>query len=454
MTSFDQFGLSEDLNTSLKKMDYTKPTPIQLQAIPLAIQGKDVLGSAQTGTGKTAAFSIPMVQHILNGSNACGIILTPTRELAKQVLEVVNQLVGHNSPIKTAFIIGGEPIQKQINQLKNNPRIIVGTPGRINDHLERGTLELKNFNMLVLDETDRMLDMGFGVQLDRIIKFLPTKRQTLMFSATLPDGIIKLSKKYLSNPERIAVGETNVLAKNIKQEVIRIEQPDKYAELVNQLHERSGTIIIFAKTKHGCDKIARKLRKDYFEAEALHGDLRQNKRTSIMNKFRNKAFRILVATDIAARGLDVPHIEHVINHDLPQVAEDYIHRMGRTARAGAKGSAISFVSKPESNIWYAIECLLNPEMKKQRPPAEGPKKKPRRSNGRSQGKPASNPNAPKKGNFKSGKPRRDATNNERPAKKKFKPKNARPNDRSGNNAPKKRSGNDGNTPPRSKARQA
>jgi ATP-dependent RNA helicase DeaD len=473
MTTFDQFGLSEDLNKSLRKMDYTKPTPIQLQAIPLGIQGKDVLGSAQTGTGKTAAFSIPMVERILNNPTDCGLILTPTRELAKQVLEVVHQLIGFQSPIKTAFIIGGEPMHKQLNQLKQRPRIIVGTPGRINDHLERGTLMLNNTNMLVLDETDRMLDMGFGVQLDKIIKFLPKKRQTLMFSATLPDGIVKLSNKYLTNPERIAVGETNVLAKNIKQEVIHIEQPDKYAELVNQLHERTGTIIIFAKTKHGCDKMAKKLRNDGFDAEALHGDLRQNKRTSIMNKFRNKTFRILVATDIAARGLDVPHIEHVINHDLPQVAEDYIHRMGRTARAGATGSAISFVSKAEGRIWHAIECLLNPNMKKQRPPAEGPKKKPRRSSGKPNGKFGERSAAPKKGNFKSGKPRRDSANDERPAKKNFKPRNDRPtgdkprsdkprsdrpradkprgdrpNKNHGSNPPQKRTNNGGNSPAR------
>lgn len=364
--NFDIFNLSPELNKSLTKMGYTAPTPIQEKAIPLAMQGRDILGSAQTGTGKTAAFSIPLVESILRSPRGSALVLTPTRELAKQVLDVIHQLLGAQSPIKTAFIIGGEPMGKQFSQLKARPRIIVGTPGRINDHLERGSLNLHDTAFLVLDETDRMLDMGFGIQLDKIIKFLPAKRQTLMFSATLPGGIIQLSSKYLSNPERVSVGATNVVAVNIKQEVIRIEQDQKYKELVTQLNEREGSIIIFVKTKHGTERMAKNLSRDGFDADALHGDLRQNKRTSVMNNFRRQKFRILVATDIAARGLDVPHIEHVINHDLPQVAEDYIHRMGRTARAGAQGSALSFVSSQENRKWHAIEQLLDPT-KKTRP---------------------------------------------------------------------------------------
>lgn len=370
MTGFDDFGLSEKLTRSLTHMSYTNPTPIQAQAIPLALKGRDILGSAQTGTGKTAAFSIPMVEALLRDPHGCALVLTPTRELAKQVLGVVHDLLGPKSNINTAFIIGGEQYSKQMQQLKRQPRIIVGTPGRINDHLERGSLKLNDTGFLVLDETDRMLDMGFGVQLDKIIKFLPENRQTLMFSATLPDGIIKLSSKYLQNPERISVGATNVIAKNIKQDVIRIEQGDKYKELILQLHERQGSVIVFVKTKYNADKMARKLREDGFTADGLHGDLRQNKRDKVMRNFRNDNFRVLVATDIAARGLDVPHIEHVINYDLPQVAEDYIHRMGRTARAGATGSAISFVSNQDGRKWHAITCLLDPEAaaKKKAPP--------------------------------------------------------------------------------------
>ena len=343
-------------------MDYKDPTPIQQQAIPLALQGKDILGSAQTGTGKTAAFSIPLVEKLLESyDNSCALVLTPTRELAKQVLDVISQLLGPKSGINTAFIIGGEPYRKQFQQLERNPRIIVGTPGRINDHLDKGSIDLSTTDFLVLDETDRMLDMGFGVQLDRIVKHLPKHRQTLMFSATLPNGIIKISEKYLKNPERISVGETNVVATKIKQETLHIEQPDKYQELLIQLTERQGTIIVFVKTKYNADKMAKKLRDQGHTAEGLHGDLRQHKRDKIMRQYREKQFRILVATDIAARGLDVPHIEHVINYDLPQVAEDYIHRMGRTARAGAEGSAISFISSAEGRKWHAIEMLLDPE---------------------------------------------------------------------------------------------
>lgn len=374
MKNFEGFGLSQDLNESLSKMDYTVPTPIQAQAIPLALQGNDILGSAQTGTGKTAAFSIPLIESLLRSPKGTALVLTPTRELAKQVLSVIHDLLGHNSKINTAFIIGGEGYGKQISELRANPRIIVGTPGRINDHLERGSIKLGDAGFLVLDETDRMLDMGFGVQLDRIIKHLPPKRQTLMFSATLPNGIINLSGKYLNAPKRVSVGETNVIAKNIKQDVIRIEQSDKYEELIRQLHEREGSVIVFVKTKYNADKMAKKLRAAGFTSEGLHGDLRQNKRDKVMKNFRVQNFRILVATDIAARGLDVPHIEHVINYDLPQVPEDYIHRMGRTARAGATGSAVSFVSSAEGKKWFAIEDLLNPNAKKQRPSAPPPRK--------------------------------------------------------------------------------
>ena len=359
-------------------MNYTTPTPIQAQAIPLALEGHDILGSAQTGTGKTAAFSIPLVEAVLRSPHGSALVLTPTRELAKQVLDAIHDLLGHDSDIKTAFIIGGEPMGKQFTQLRAKPRIIVGTPGRVKDHLERSSLKLNDTGFLVLDETDRMLDMGFGVQLDRIVKFLPKQRQTLMFSATLPQSIITLSAKYLNNPKRVSVGHTNVIAQNIKQEVIRIEQNDKYQELLVQLNERQGSVIVFVKTKFGADRMAKRLRQDGFTSEGLHGDLRQNKRDKVMQNFRSMNFRILVATDIAARGLDVPHIEHVINYDLPQVAEDYIHRMGRTARAGAQGAAVSFVASQDGRKWHAIECLLNPELAATKNTPAQKKNKPRR----------------------------------------------------------------------------
>ena len=361
MENFEGFGLNPALNISLQKMNYTTPTPIQAQAIPLALEGHDIMGSAQTGTGKTAAFAIPLVERLLSNPKGSALVLTPTRELGKQILDIMHQLLGPHSPIKTAFLIGGDSMEKQLKQLKQHPRLIVGTPGRINDHLERGTLMLNEASFLVLDETDRMLDMGFTIQLERIFKYMPRKRQTLMFSATLPKNILKMSEQYMNDPKRVSVGEVNVIATKIKQEVIRIKQDEKYDELLGQLHERNGSVIVFVKTKYGADRMAKNLRRDGFESDALHGDLRQSKRDRVMKNFRNMNFRVLIATDIAARGLDVPHIEHVINYDLPQVAEDYIHRMGRTARAGAEGAAVSFVSNEDGRKWKAIEILLNPE---------------------------------------------------------------------------------------------
>lgn len=358
MTDFKSFGLSETLLKSLDNMGFTTPTPIQEAAIPLALNGRDVLGSAQTGTGKTGAFSIPMIEMLMRDQTKTALVLTPTRELAKQVLEAIRNMIGNQKNIKTAFIIGGEPYNKQFAQLKNRPRVIVGTPGRVNDHLDRKTMDLSNVGCLVLDETDRMLDMGFGAQLDRINTHLPKERQTFLFSATIPQEIAQIAKKYLRNPERVSVGATNVVAPKIKQEVMRIRHELKHDELVRQLNTREGTVIIFVKTKYGTEKMAKRLRGDGFTADALHGDLRQRKRDKVMQEFRNKKFRILCATDIAARGLDVPHIEHVINHDLPQVAEDYIHRMGRTARAGADGSALSFISPADNRMWSDIEKLL------------------------------------------------------------------------------------------------
>jgi ATP-dependent RNA helicase DeaD len=367
MKNFETFGLSPTLLASLNRMKYTLPTPIQAQAIPLALAGRDIMGTAQTGTGKTAAFAIPLVEYLLKNPQGAALVLTPTRELGKQIMDVIHQLLGLQSPIKTAFIIGGEPMGKQFQQLKNNPRLIVGTPGRINDHLQRGSMNLRTTNFLVLDETDRMLDMGFSVQLERIFKHMPRERQTLMFSATLPKNILALSAQYLNNPQRVAVGETNVVAQNIRQDVVRIEPEKKYEELMVQLHARTGSVIVFIKTKYGADKMAKNLRRDGFTSESLHGDLRQSKREKVMQNFRDKNFRVLIATDIAARGLDVPHIEHVVNYDLPQVAEDFIHRMGRTARAGAQGAAVSFVSAQDGRKWQAIDRLLNPGKRDEKP---------------------------------------------------------------------------------------
>ena len=359
--NFDRFQLPAALKASLTKIKFTSPTPIQEQAIPIAMEGKDVMGTAQTGTGKTGAFAIPIVAKLLASPRGSAMVMLPTRELATQVIDVIHQLLGANSPIKTALLIGGESMPKQFSQLRARPRIIIGTPGRINDHLERGTLLLHDTGLLVLDETDRMLDMGFGVQIDKIIKFLPPIRQTLMFSATLPPEILKMSERYLKNPARIAVGDANVVALKVTQEHIHVSTENKLNELLKQLEARQGSIIVFMKTKFGAEKMARKLSNMKHSADAIHGDLQQRQRDRVIAGFREKRYRILVATDIASRGLDIPHIEHVINYDLPQMPEDYIHRLGRTARAGAEGSAISFISGEDALKWRAIQRLLNPD---------------------------------------------------------------------------------------------
>jgi superfamily II DNA/RNA helicase len=388
MKNFDALGLPEPLRHTLAHMKFDTPTPIQAQAIPPALEGKDILGSAQTGTGKTGAFGIPLVTQLLTTPRGGALVMTPTRELATQVMTALQAFLGKRSPIKTALLIGGESMPKQLQQLRQRPRLIVGTPGRINDHLTRGSLMLFDTNFLVLDETDRMLDMGFTVQIEKIVKFLPPQRQTLLFSATLPKNIMQISQKYLTNPVRVAVDAADSAAKNIKQEMIRVDDGEKYGKLLEELDKREGSIIVFVKTKHGADKMAVKLRKQGHKAEAIHGDLHQNKRDRVIANFRISKYRILVATDVAARGLDIPHIEHVINYDLPHNPEDYIHRIGRTARAGAEGSALCFVTPKDRASWKAIERMLDPNAKQDKDDGggDGPNKSSKRHYGPNKGK--------------------------------------------------------------------
>lgn len=368
--SFSELKLPPTLLQALQKMNFETPTPIQAQAIPVALQGRDILGSAQTGTGKTAAFSLPMIVHLFNNQKSCALVMTPTRELAAQVLKNIQGMLSMTPNIKTALLIGGDSMFKQLQQLKQRPRIIVGTPGRINDHLEQKTLNLMNTDFVVLDETDRMLDMGFGVQIDRVLKFVAPKRQTLLFSATLPPHIIKLADRYQKSPQRIAVGSIHTPIERIKQDVLQMTTAEKYGNLLAELQKREGSIILFVKTKHGADKMTKKLEKEGHTAGAIHGNLNQNQRNRAIQAFRDKKFRVMVATDVAARGLDIPHIEHVINYDLPQVAEDFIHRVGRTGRAGAEGSAVSFVTPEDREKWRDIHLLMNPGEKPARAPQQ------------------------------------------------------------------------------------
>jgi superfamily II DNA/RNA helicase len=357
MSTFAEFGLPEALQATLAAMHFTEPTPIQSETLPLTLAGQDVLATAQTGSGKTGAFSIPIVARMLQQPTGTALVLTPTRELATQVYTVINQLLGRNG-IRSVLLIGGEPLGRQFRDLRYNPRIIVGTPGRINDHLDRGTLRLSETQFLVLDETDRMLDMGFGIQIDQILKHVPKERQTMMFSATLPPAIVNMSQKYLRNPGRVEIGRANAPVSTVKQEVLRVSRSEKYDTLLKELDKRVGSVIVFVRTKRSADDLAERLCAANHSADAIHGDLTQRRRDRAIRGFRAQHYRIMVATDIAARGLDIPHIAHVVNFDLPECPEDYIHRIGRTARAGAEGSALSFVLPEDGRKWSAIRRML------------------------------------------------------------------------------------------------
>ncbi|OGT68273.1 MAG: hypothetical protein A3J38_02845 [Gammaproteobacteria bacterium RIFCSPHIGHO2_12_FULL_45_9] len=364
MQSFKTLGLPAPLLSSLEQVKFVTPTPIQAQAIPLALAGKDIMGSAQTGTGKTLAFVLPALTHLLKNPLSAALILVPTRELAQQVMQAVHQIqqyLPRNTGARTALLIGGAAYATQFRSLNARPRLIVGTPGRVMDHIERGSLQAAGIDLLVLDETDRMLDIGFGIQIEEIMKYLAKKRQTLMFSATFPAPMMRLAEKYLYHPERVSIGQTSTPVSLLTQDVKQLGESEKYTYLVSELAKREGSIIVFVSTKIGADQLAKQLfQQEGHQAIALHGDLKQYQREKVTNNFRKGRYRILVATDVAARGLDIPHIQHVINYDLPQVAEDYIHRIGRTARAGAKGFALCLVTPSDRRKWHAIQMLLNP----------------------------------------------------------------------------------------------
>ena len=379
MTTFKDFALPEALQHKLDALGFDTPTPVQERAIPAALEHRDILGSAQTGTGKTAAFSIPLLTKIMNHADVYGIIVTPTRELALQVDEQIRAFLSAKSKIRSVVLIGGASIERQVQALGKRPKIIVGTPGRIIDHLERKSLDLSEFNYVVLDETDRMLDMGFSAPIAEIFSRVSKERQTLLFSATLPKNIQKISAQYLQNPVRIEMGQVNSVGDNIVQSTQFVSKDGKFEMLVDALREHDQSAIVFMNSKFATEKMAKRLKSAGITAEAIHGDLRQSKRERVISNLRDNKFRVLVATDVAARGIDVPHIHQVINFDLPRQTEDYIHRIGRTGRNGAQGIALNLATRDDMEKLNEIERLINPKAAKsahKRPPGKPARKKP------------------------------------------------------------------------------
>ncbi len=354
--SFEGLGIAPKLLEILAKLNFTVPTPIQLQSIPIAIEGKDVMGIAQTGTGKTMAFGLPMIQRLAQNKGR-GLVILPTRELALQVDESL-QKIGRQLGLKTAIVIGGESMHRQHRALKQNPHIIIGTPGRINDHLEQKTLNLNNVTILVLDEADRMLDMGFEPQIKKILANVPKNRQTMLFSATMPDPIVKIATHYMNTPLRIEVARAGTTARDIAQEVFFVSKDKKLALLEKVLTEHKGSVLIFTRTKFAAKKIAHSIRGMGHTSSEIHSNRSLGQRKEALEGFKIGRYRVLVATDIAARGIDVTGIELVVNYDLPENPEDYVHRIGRTGRAGLSGKAVSFATPDQRYDVRSIERLI------------------------------------------------------------------------------------------------
>ncbi|MFZ9595327.1 MAG: DEAD/DEAH box helicase [Bdellovibrionia bacterium] len=359
MNQFKQFNLPTRIETALEALGFHSPTPIQAQAIPPALEGQDLIGCAQTGTGKTGAFCIPILTRLLSStSQQTSLILVPTRELAFQIHEFWQKLTKTSSQIQSVVIIGGAAMQPQIRQLSRRPRLIIATPGRLVDHLKRKTVQLSDVAVLVLDEADRMLDMGFAPQLSEILKYLPHARQTLFFTATWASELDRLAQKYLKNPVRVTVGQVSRAAPQVSQAVVMTTVKGKNEALLDELNRRSGSVIVFARTKSRTDRVARYLSDYGVSTNRIHGGRSQGQRNSALASFRSGQTRVLVATDIAARGIDVANIAHVVNYDLPQLSDDYIHRIGRTGRAGATGQAVSLLTPEDRGQWNEITRLL------------------------------------------------------------------------------------------------
>ena len=356
---FDELGLSGSALSAVRDAGYEHPTPIQAEAIPLILQGRDVMGLAQTGPGKTAAFTLPIVDRLLDGPRRTrALVLTPTRELCVQVEESVQKYARH-AELDAATVYGGVPIEPQQKRLRAGVDIVVATPGRLLDHLERQNVVFDDLEVLVLDEADHMLDMGFAPQINRIVAQIPSYRQTLLFSATMPPEVEALARKYLRKPVVVQVGRRSAAANTVTHAVYPVPRERKSALLARLLqHEKLDSVLVFTRTKHGADRVVRHLQRDGIESAAMHADKTQPQRTRALEDFRSGKVRVLVATDIAQRGLDISGISHVINYDVPQQAEDYVHRIGRTGRAAKEGDAFTFMSPDEIAMVRLIERVI------------------------------------------------------------------------------------------------
>ena len=354
--SFYGLGIAPRILEILDRIKFKVPTPIQHKTIPIGLEDKDIIGVAQTGTGKTLAFAIPIIQR-LSQRKGRALILVPTRELAIQVNEEF-QKIAPTFGIKTAVIIGGASMNLQLKALRKNPRILLATPGRLVDHMERRTILLADINFLVLDEADRMLDMGFLPQIEKIIRFIPRNRQTMLFSATIPGEVVRMAASHMKLPIHVEVAPSGTTAENIIQEVFIIKHSSKRQLLVKLLNRYHGPVLIFSRTKIGAKKITRGLQRMNYRAAEIHSNRTLAQRKEALNGFKSGKYKILVATDIAARGIDVTGIELVINYDLPDDTENYVHRIGRTGRAGHKGRAISFATPEQGKDIKNIEKLI------------------------------------------------------------------------------------------------
>jgi len=358
--SFHDLGLDAPILKVLDRLKFHTPTPIQAQAIPDGLRGEDIIGVAQTGTGKTMAFSLPIIQRLIRHGGK-GLILLPTRELAIQVDEALYK-VARSFGLRTAMIIGGAPMNRQIQDLRKKPHVIVGTPGRIIDHIEKRTIKLHDVSILVLDEADRMLDMGFAPQIRKILNVIPKDRQTMLFSATMPSEIVKMAAQYMKTPTHVEVARQGSTAERVVQEIYIVTRNQKRQLLETLLKQHEGSALVFSRTKHGAKKICRDVNRLGHTAAEIHSNRSLSQRKQALEGFKRGKYRVLVATDIAARGIDVKDIAVVINYDVPEFAEDYVHRIGRTGRAGKEGHAITFIMPSQSDKLRKIERLIEAKL--------------------------------------------------------------------------------------------